>query len=229
LKEVADYAVVDVPTHTTVDVPGFRVDTVQDNKLVEVEEHQPFALRPVAAGNAEVVAARELGALGTARGSRTLGAHVYHPADDRIAHLDVDHSGPSFSSTGRPASARTSTLVRRRDLGSSMPMGAGAGAGAGPSASDVRIGFQVRDGDGKRAVEAGVTGGGGGGVIVSQVVRGDAGERAGLRVGDLITHVNNKTARTATEFRNVVAQSTGPLLLRAKRRGGYTLSLTVHR
>ncbi len=42
------------------------------------------------------------------------------------------------------------------------------------------------------------------GALVSQVVEGSAAEKAGIRAGDVITSVNNRTVRTGAELRNAI-------------------------
>ncbi len=42
------------------------------------------------------------------------------------------------------------------------------------------------------------------GALVSQVVEGSAAEKAGIRAGDVITSVNNKTVKTGSELRNAI-------------------------
>jgi Do/DeqQ family serine protease len=42
------------------------------------------------------------------------------------------------------------------------------------------------------------------GALVSQVVEGSAAEKAGIRAGDVITSVNNRTVKTGTELRNAI-------------------------
>jgi S1-C subfamily serine protease len=66
-------------------------------------------------------------------------------------------------------------------------------------------------------------------VLVYSVAGGLAAERAGVRKDDLITFANNRPTRNLAEYRSVVDNSVGPILLQVRRRGGFKIMLTLHR
>lgn len=221
LRETDGWEVVQVTENRAVEVPGYRIDEVQDSKLVEVEELQNYALQPLSTGQAQILSAREVGPITGFHHSRRIGTEVYHPLDARHAGIEED-TAPFSGSLGRPLSSNGS-----RNNGTFRKSGQQAMLGAGNTAParnplglstdlDKSIGFKVRDGDAN-------------GVVVYRVTPGEAAERAGVRNGDVIIYVNNRPSRNLAEFRSVLNGSGGPVLLQVRRRGVQKLSLTVHR
>lgn len=222
LRQVDDWEVVTVTENKPIEVAGYRIDEVQDSKLVEVEELQNYTLQPVSTGEASLIAARDVGPINGFHHSRRIGSEVFHAHDERHALIEEDHQ-PMSGTLGRPLASTTGT---KRSLNHS-----GVFNRTGPSASmrsasqsfsstttepDRAIGFKVRD-----TPENGVQ--------VYRVVPSEAAERAGLRRNDIILYVNNRPTRNLTEFRQVLNASGGPVLMQVRRRGVQKLSLIVHR
>jgi len=220
-----------------VEVDGFRVDTVEDSKLVEVEEYQTYELHPQPTGQSSVLQTREIGPVkGIPHHSRKIGNEVYHPLDERTRDIDQDEhpddiykvrggnnnrnglnvSGPRGSQTARLAANRSAQVqpVSTQD-DQHMNLSASNSDDANSSFTS-KIGFRVKNTNQN-------------GVVVYQVAPGEAAERAGLHVSDVVIYANNKPTRNLTEFRSVVNNSTGPIYVQVKRRGGQKLLLTVHR
>jgi len=74
------------------------------------------------------------------------------------------------------------------------------GAVAQASATGGRIGLVVEDLDREDKEQLRI----GGGVVVRDVARGKAGDRAGLRQGDVITQIGSEPVRDAASFRRIV-------------------------
>jgi hypothetical protein len=55
IKEVREMVEVEVPTNKLVEERGWRIDQVQDRKLVEVEEHRKFRLVPEPTGEVHII------------------------------------------------------------------------------------------------------------------------------------------------------------------------------
>jgi hypothetical protein len=74
VKEVQEFVDVQVPTTKLVEETGWRVDRVQDRKLMEVEEHRKYRLVPEPTGEVHVAGTRDLG--------RTKGRHLSRQVGD---------------------------------------------------------------------------------------------------------------------------------------------------
>jgi len=253
LRQVDDFDVVTVTENRPVQVPGYRVDEVQDSMLVETEELQHPSLNPYGApSRAQVLAVREIGPVHGFHHSRRLGTEVFHPADRRIAHVEED-SAP-FSGTLRPASsagfrpapaAASASPLRasgQRISGNGHTSGYAHGTSSGYGGPS-RVAQPLSQSLSGTAPLSSSTGPGGDevslgfkvrdgdaqGVVVVRVAGGSAAERAGLRTADVVVYANNRPTRNLPEFRAVIAASVGPLLLHVRRRGMQKLMLTVHR
>lgn len=224
LREIPGYEIVNTTEQREVQVPGFRVDEVVDSKLYETEEIQQ-GMNPYAPGRSYVVAAREIGPIRGFHHSRKVGTSVYHPNDVAIAGLEEDAqpAGP-FSVTARAMTGGPQQTVRNNrfyahgpafnQTGSASARSTLSSTGAADTAS---LGFRVRN-----SGEAN-------GIVVYSVAAGEAAERAGLRTGDILCYVNNRPSRTVSEARAVISNSSGPLLLKVRRRGVNSLMLVLHR
>lgn len=223
VREIPGYEVVQTTEQRAVDVPGWRVDEVVDSKLYETEEIQQ-GMNPYAPNRSTVVAAREIGPIRGFHHSRKVGTAVFHPNDAAVAGLeeDVQPAGP-FSQTARSMTGGPSrSAVNRRfyahgpafnQTGSASARSTMSNTGAADTAS---LGFRVRNGEAN-------------GIVVYSVAPGEAAERAGLRTGDVLCYVNNRPSRTVSEARAVISNSSGPLLLKVRRRGVNSLMLVLHR
>jgi len=108
LVEVEDYQDVEVTTNKAVTVDGFRVDTVHDSKLVEVEEEHEYVMRPQL-NDHRIVTHRELGrAPKTKRGhlSRTIGRESYARDEAHMVDADSD-SDPDDTEVPPPMPLKT--------------------------------------------------------------------------------------------------------------------------
>jgi len=86
----------------------------------------------------------------------------------------------------------------------------------GVSSFTAKVGFRVRNSHAN-------------GVIVYSINPGEAAERAGLHVSDIVIYANNRPTRNLTEFRSVVNNTSGPIYLQVLRRGTKKLLITIHR
>lgn len=179
------------------EVDGYRVDEVQDTKLVEVEETQEFEWRPVPKGTVTMRATRDLGRTGSGHIARQLGDTYYAPADPNLDRLDEDSQPdnerrirtgePAVPEARRPGSA--SLLTRRpSSAGSSRPGSAGSSR-----TSKGGIGIQVRTGPRY-------------GCEVVAVLQGSPAAESGVQVGDIVTHVNGAASRDLSQFRSAMAR-----------------------
>lgn len=224
IKEVDDYEIVEVSGSKAIEVDGYRVDTVEDSKLLEVEEYQTYEFRPFAAGPAKLLQSKEVGPVRGKHHSRAVGNEVFHVADDRLRDIDLDsipddmaraslnNNGPStYDSAPQRAVPQNAHQSQR----SRTPQPAVARQFA-PSKESEPIGMKLRNTNSN-------------GVVVYQVNPGEAAERAGINTNDVVTYVNNRPTRNLTEFREVLNNSSGPLLVQVSRRGVRKLMLTIMR
>jgi len=99
IKEVDDWAEVEVPGSKIVEVEGYRIDEVEDTKVVEVEEEQEYELRPVPVGTPWVRAEREVGRLAGSRLSRTRGTDVFAPDHPALDTVEPDNEPDTLGAT----------------------------------------------------------------------------------------------------------------------------------
>lgn len=107
IKEVEAFETVQVPATKKVTVDGYRVDEVQDSKVVEVEEFQDYAPEYKPVGPPQISATRDIGRLDGIRHGRTVGANVYAPDHPALAPIDNDNQ-PDASAV--PGNTATTTL-----------------------------------------------------------------------------------------------------------------------
>jgi hypothetical protein len=110
-------------------VDGYRIDEVQDSKVVEVEETQDFELSPHPIGEPQISSTRDLGRLPNSRLSRNAGPQVYHPGHPSLREVDADSEVNSVAPYG------TAGNTGRGPLGSSGAAIAGNGNGYGSTSS----------------------------------------------------------------------------------------------
>mmetsp|Transcript_12217 Transcript_12217/g.17402 ORF Transcript_12217/g.17402 Transcript_12217/m.17402 type:complete len:412 (+) Transcript_12217:57-1292(+) len=226
IKEVDDYEIVEVGGSKAIEVDGYRVDTVEDSKLVEVEEFQTYEFRPFAAGPAKLLQSKEVGPVRQKHHSRAVGNEVFHVNDERLRDIDLDSVPDDVARQGlaRPQSQGGyggQPQSQRGASGSQSQRGRTPSRGGRPAATAPRqqagpIGMKLRNTNSN-------------GVVVYQVNPGEAAERAGVHTNDVITYVNNRPTRNLTEFREVLNNSAGPLLVQVGRRGVRKLMLTIMR
>lgn len=220
IKEVDDYEIVEVSGSKAIEVDGYRVDTVEDSKLLEVEEYQTYEFRPFAAGPAKLLQSKEVGPVRGKHHSRAVGNEVFHVQDERLRDVDLDSipddmarariSNSRPQSQGPPQAQRQPPSQRAR-----TPQQMRAVAQVQP-VRQAPIGMKLRNTNSN-------------GVVVYQVNPGESAERAGVQTNDVVTYVNNRPTRNLTEFREVMNNSSGPLLIQVARRGVRKLMLTIMR
>eukprot|EP00161_Ancyromonas_sigmoides_P001943 TRINITY_DN116_c0_g2_i1.p1 TRINITY_DN116_c0_g2~~TRINITY_DN116_c0_g2_i1.p1 ORF type:complete len:516 (-),score=170.37 TRINITY_DN116_c0_g2_i1:113-1555(-) len=93
LRPFTEQMEVEVPIDREEEEVGFRIDTVKDTKLVEVEEVEHYKLVPEKTDQREVVRTRELGAVrrrdgGAGHLERYIGESVYH--QDEVESISTD-------------------------------------------------------------------------------------------------------------------------------------------
>lgn len=225
IKEVDDYEIVEVSGSKAIEVDGYRVDTVEDSKLLEVEEYQTYEFRPFAAGPAKLLQSKEVGPVRGKHHSRAVGNEVFHVQDERLRDVDLDsipddmararindsrppsQNQPLPQMGGGPQSQRSQGPKSNRQIMQHQ---------SAPPRQAAPIGMKLRNTNSN-------------GVLVYQVNPGEAAERAGVNTNDVITYVNNRPTRNLTEFREVLNNSAGPLLVQVARRGVRKLMLTIMR
>lgn len=224
IKEVDDYEIVEVGGSKAIEVDGYRVDTVEDSKLVEVEEFQNYEFRPFAAGPAKLLQSKEIGPVRAKHHSRQVGNEVFHVADERLRDIDLDSIPDDMArvglnnrpqSQGAPQQQRAAPPVGSQSHRVRTPQQSRSMMNQ-PQKPQQPLGMKLRNTNSN-------------GVVVYQVNPGEAAERAGVNTNDCITYVNNRPTRNLTEFREVINNSAGPLLVQVARRGVRKLMLTIMR
>lgn len=112
-EEVEDYEEVQVTSEKAVPVQGYRVDQVEDTKVVEVEEVQDYELMPVPKGGIRPSGiAFEVGEGGPGHVARKTGHTVHHPSHPRVQPVPHDPSpnSPPTAYGWRPAWGGSSRL-----------------------------------------------------------------------------------------------------------------------
>jgi len=227
IKEVDDYEIVEVSGSKAIEVDGYRVDTVEDSKLLEVEEYQTYEFRPFAAGPAKLLQSKEIGPVRAKHHSRAVGNEVFHVQDERLRDIDLDSIPDDMaraSLNDRPQSQGYNAPQQRAPPAGSQSSRVRPSSKAGaryqqpatPARPPASIGMKLRNTNSN-------------GVVVHKVNPGEAAERAGVNTNDVITYVNNRPTRNLTEFREVLNNSAGPLLVQVARRGVRKLMLTIMR
>jgi len=221
IKEVDDYEIVEVSGSKAIEVDGYRVDTVEDSKLLEVEEFQTYEFRPFAAGPAKLLQSKEVGPVRQKHHSRSVGNEVFHVQDERLRDIDLDSIPDDMaraSLTDRPQSqtGRGMTPQAGSQSQRARPKSQQMARPAAQPRQQAPIGMKLRNTNSN-------------GVVVYQVNPGESAERAGVNTNDVITYVNNRPTRNLTEFREVLNNSSGPLLVQVARRGVRKLMLTIMR
>ena len=239
LREVEVLEDVTVPEERVIVVDGFRVDEIEDTRLVEVEEEEEYELQPVAIGS-RVKDTRDLGLRGSQRLARHRGNAVYAASevesidddsdsdDERDASylknsLRLDHRARSAHPSARRSTTMTTTRVHHDEyVYSHRPSTSRSFATAERAMSrsgymtertfGKTIGIQVLRTDTK-------------GCRVTKVRYDKPGFHAGVRVGDVIMTVNGRPVNNAQEFRDAVANADRKFTVEIKRGGSLTTSV----
>lgn len=102
IKEVETYEVVQVPTTKKVLVDGYRVDEVQDAKVMEVEEVQEFNMTSQPASQPIITGTRDLGRLPQSHLARSVGDKVFPPSHPGLRDVDLDSEVAGSTYPNRP-------------------------------------------------------------------------------------------------------------------------------
>lgn len=252
IREVEELVSVDVPTNKAVEVDGYRVDEVQDTKLVEVEEHQTYNWQKQPTDERVLHYTREVGRVPGQHMARNVGGDVLDQNDPSIAGLDVDSTPdnavpsqrrPQSQQITRPASNGDSFY---RKTGAEYGMGLPGDAQVAFSNDNFTDGSFIRGAGGqeKKGQDPRASGGqslglsvknthtrhtDGTGVLVTKVERGGPAARAGLQESDIITSVQNIPTSAVEEFASVLKNVSGPVALTVNRDGRRNVYLTLIR
>lgn len=90
VREVEELVSVEVPTNRAVEMDGFRVDEVQDTKVVEVEEYQTYEWQKQATDERVLSMTREVGRVPGQHFGRNVGERVLEAGDRNLYDIDVD-------------------------------------------------------------------------------------------------------------------------------------------
>lgn len=90
VQEVEELEEIDVPTTKAINVPSFRIDEVQDSKVVEVEEMEDMQWHANPTGDHMLVKTEEGPIIPGPHHTRKVGGEFYNRTDPHIQHLPVD-------------------------------------------------------------------------------------------------------------------------------------------
>jgi len=253
IKEVEEMVEVNVPSTQAVQVEGYRIDDVEDTKVVEVEEFQEFEYLPHPTGNSELARTREIGRLPNSRIARNVGSDTFHHDHPSVRALDLD-SNPG----GQNVSADYGASITGQMGGMNMG-GYGAGNGYGtnrpdPSqpnfasdnfthtdyirpagkdlsllATNTQMVKQASGGLGLGVKNTHTRHSDGTGVLVTRVDSGGAAALAGLLENDIITSINEYPTLTVEEFAAALGQFQGPIQIKFNRDGRRNIFCTLDR
>jgi hypothetical protein len=259
MREIEEWVEMDVPTSRVVEVDGYRVDDVEDTKMVEVEEVQEMEAVWQPRGDACVTRTRELGRVPGSHLARSQGQVVHDPNAEGLEQLDQD-SNPEGSLSGtQPVPVRSSS---QRGLyaggGGERPNSFyRASADYRPNSRDPNDVFSAETYTDPRFIRAAgdfhSTAGhnlpqqsrpgslglsvknthtrhtNGSGCQITKIDHGGAAARAGLLQNDIITAVNGQPTNTVHEFARAVGNVSGPVVVTANRDGRRNVVFTIAR
>lgn len=207
IEEREAWEEVEITKDEIVEEDGFRVDTVEDTKLVEVEELQNYQFHPQPVGPADVLTQTDLRTIEGDHRNRTIGRDQFSAYDPRLQGIDYDAYPPQQRKRSQSHKGRS-----RKVSSSSSSMKYKA-----PPVAPLKLGMKLAN-----SKDMGVT--------VLSTSRFSPSENAGIQKGDLITRLNNRVVRSLAEFRSVINTANyGPLLVEVVRRGGVKVHFTIHR
>jgi|EP00670_Eutreptiella_braarudii_P001659 hypothetical protein len=215
-KEVQGFETIRVPQEKVIMADSFRVDEVEETKIVEVEELQEFELQPVARGEPTVHKTRDLGRTGNRLARRVA-------ADDHMSDADTDsRAGTPESFRGDHAAMRGSYAVAGR-RNKALPgqhqanFRSGGHQMAGQLTGGQRLGVYVVNMEPRGA-----------GVSVTAVAAGGMAKRHGVQVGDIIQSVGRTPIADLKSFRRAVELYVGGSLLLKIQRNRQTMEVQLH-
>lgn len=233
-QEVEMDQTVAFPEPTAVEVDGYRVDEVQETKLVEVEELQTETINdsdpyhPSMVTSTHLLKSRDITPLRRLP-DRRQGTTVFHPADPRHRYIEQDEFAPipltSQTTSSQPTYLQSTLSSRLRGSSAaevyqpntanyntnnpfSSSSSSSSAAYVAPASS--RLGFKVRCLSAASAP---------GSCVVYDVEVGQAASRAGLLPNDVVLSANGKQINTLQDFKTAVATTKGPLIMHIKRNG----------
>lgn len=234
IREVEELVSVDVPSSQAIEVDGFRIDDVEDTKVVEVEEFHEFEYRAHATGTTELSRTRELGRLPNSRIGRVQGTDTFHPEHPDLSQLDLD-SNPGrdterpFSAShenhmhsGRPASRGRPDATRANYSNDNFTRSdqiRAAGQNLGIIATNSEAVREASGGLGLKVRNTHTRHSDGTGVLVTMVEHGGRAALAGLKEMDIITSVNDIPTMSVEEFAEVLQRTEGELKIYFNRDG----------
>lgn len=204
-REVDDFDTVSVVEQRPVEVQGYRVDELQESKVMEVPPGHPHYNLPSARQSANPSSTR-----------RVRGNQVYHPEDERVVDLAVDYDQPASRSTSRIGKVGSAIVQKQKPRPKKSSRKPALSSRRRAMAPPAKIGLRLAEGHEQ-------------GCVVSRVNRGGSSDQAGLQVQDVVMYVNNRPTRNKAEFKEIISSNNGPLYLTVKRRGAGKLKLTVMR
>lgn len=229
-KEVTELVEVEVPVDRLTKGEGYRVDEVEDTKLVEVEEFETFRLQPYPTGERQVAKTREIGAV-KSRGAhltRTIGSEIYHREDVESLSSDDDEEvrmvssrsighrtrniGYGLSTTGRISVGGDFTKTTSRSLHSARSL-----------TSEHQIVHQMAS-----LIGITIKNHDRGGCRVIQVHHARPAFHAGIKVGDVIVDMDNIPTLNLNDFRRAF-DKTGSLIAITVKRSGNLITMKVRR
>lgn len=215
IREVEELVSVDVPSTTAIEVDGYRIDDVEDTKVVEVEEFQEFEYQAHPTGNTELARTRELGRLPNSRIGRNVGTDTFDPEHPDLSQLDLD-SNPGFDNArpynpenrnDRPPSANQQQVPRSgrtpnfgNDNFTHTDFIRPAGKNLAIMATNTAAIRNASGGLGLNVKNTHTRHSDGTGVLVTTVEHGGRAALAGLMENDIITSVNDVPTMTVEEF-----------------------------
>lgn len=224
VKEVEEEVMVEIPTTKIVEIDAYRVEEIPAKASGRHVEAKVVGLFDVADPRIRDVPLHPSYANASSLTSRVMTPSSYGRLESRpqsrqiVASRSGLGSGAPSSSQGRPASQSTATasatLPRIHNV--SLPSITSAKRSLPAATGEYRINLGLKLANSEQN-----------GVSVTSVEPKGAGEVAGVRKGDLIAYVNNKPTRNMEEFKAVVNNSSGNILVAARRRGVAKLLITI--
>jgi len=242
IREVEEMVDVQVPSTQAVEVDGYRIDDVEDTKVVEVEEFQEFEYKPHPTGVSELARTREIGRIPNSRINRNVGADTFHPEHPNVRAIDLD-SNPSFDNArpmsqnpqSRPTSGRRQSRPNPADPDFSNDNFTNtdyirpAGKNLAMMSSNTAAIKKASSGLGLMVKNTHTRHSDGTGVLVTKVDNGGAAALAGLIENDIITSVEGMPTSTVDEFAAALKQNPGPIVVYLNRDGRRNIPARIER
>lgn len=246
IREVEEMVSVQVPSTQAVEVDGYRIDDVEDTKVVEVEEFQEFEYKAHPTGQSELSRTREMGRLPNSRIARNIGEDTFHEQHPDIRGLDLD-SNPGYANE-RPFSA---SQGYQQGGAPGQQQGGGmrdpfepdfsqdnfthtdfiraAGKNLSMGSVDTEMVRKSKAGLGLSVRNTHTRHSDGTGVLITHVDNGGKAALAGLVDSDIITSINGMPTQTVEEFAAALQASDGPLNVRCNRDGRKNVFAVIQR